>query len=433
MGYFNTYIIYPILEKTLERDVRSKYKIILDHFKLPFEERKKIIKKKLITQLEFAGECVPYYREVFKKLNFNPQKINKDIKYLKELPILTKDIIIKHGNRMLNQSLNKNSFIECKTGGSTGASMFVYYTQAAADWSSATTMVSLEWAGKKRTMKEVHLATHFPEDLTFYGKFKENMKCLAMNRRNIFTNSFEDEDMEIMWKKIKNIKPYLIQGHPSTLYALSCFLERKQYNAKNEFEVFESTGEVLDKKKRDKIKDILGCRIVNRYGNAEFGIVAYETKNSDEKLKVIDYIAYPESEKIDSDIGNEMIITGLTNDAMPLFRYRTGDLGELEEDNDGYYYYNIQGRVHDLIKIGDKIYPTHYIQDLLDRIGGIDEFQIKQENNKIIFRIVASKNVKLEYIKQKISSWFGEKVSIEFTNFNGLIRKGWRGKFRYLV
>ena len=66
------------------------------------------------------------------------------------------------------------------------------------------------------------------------------------------------------------------------------------------------------------------------------------------------------------------------NPAMPLIRYRTGDLADLVRAEDGFFLTNVCGRVHDVIRIGHSRYPTHYVQDLLDRIGGIDEFQVEE-------------------------------------------------------
>jgi len=40
---------------------------------------------------------------------------------------------------------------------------------------------------------------------------------------------------------------------------------------------------------------------------------------------------------------------------MPLIRYCTGDLGELEITPAGTFINNLHGRIHDIVKIGDNI------------------------------------------------------------------------------
>jgi phenylacetate-CoA ligase len=432
--YLATYVVYPLFEKHLGRDVRSKVRVLTEHFKKPFEERKVYLRRALVRQLQVAESCVTYYRDLFKTVRFDPSRVERDLKYLEDLPLLSKEIIMEQGGRMLNTRLEKEHLIVAKTGGSTGPTMLVYYTKIGADWASAVNQLAQGWAGRKRYQKELRLASRFPEEFPLRDRVKEHIKCFAMNRSNIFTHSFDDVDLEVVWKKLRRRKPCLMHGHPSTLYALASYLERMGRKARGVMKVFESTGEVLDQKKRQKIEEVFGCRCINRYGNAEFGVTAYETRESDGKLKVVDYVVYPECVGSTEGQGREIVLTGLTNDAMPLIRYRTGDLADLETRPDGFYYTNIQGRVHDIVRIGEKTYPTHYIQDLLDRIGGIDEFQVEQLiDGKLLLRLVPSNGAASEMLESRIRSWWGDKVEFQFADFAGLKRVGWQGKFRYLV
>ena len=442
MSHIATYIVYPLLERYLKRDVRSKITTLKRYYSQNFEERKRYQKQALIRNLEAAGQNVPYYRDLFRKIQFSPKKVQKDIKYLQDVPFLTKKIIQENKDRMLNENLDKEKLVVAKTGGSTGPSTMVYYSQEAVDWTSATNQVVLQWAGRKRYMKELHLASRFPEVFPLKDRIKEHIKCFAMNRSNIFTHSFDDEDLLSIWKILRKRRPYLLQGHPSTMYALANFINKQKLAAEQVIHIFESTGEVLDFRKRALIEKVFRCRCVDRYGNAEIGVIAYETDYDKHLLKVTDYMVYPESIAVENNSMQEaknnsmqeIVVTSLTNDAMPFIRYKTGDLGLLSENQDGYFYFDIQGRIHDHVKINGKTYPTHYIQDLLDRIGGIEEFQVEQHAvSKILLRIVPCPWANTEDIDRRLNSWWGDSVNTEFTDYNGLKRSGWRGKFQYLV
>ncbi len=225
-----------------------------------------------------------------------------------------------------------------------------------------------------------------------------------------------------------------MQAHPSTLYALAVHLRAAGTSAQGAFQVFESTGEALDAKKRDTISTVFGCRVINRFGNAEFGVVAYERfSEPDERLQLFDGVAWPES--LDHESGStELVLTGLLNDAMPLVRYRTGDLANLIANDDGFFLGGVEGRVHDLVRIGARIYPTHYLQDLLDRIGGIDEFQIEQRGDRpLLLRLVMRDSARHDAVAHRIRQWWNTAVDVEFVDFSALTRSGWRGKFRYVV
>ena len=281
-------------------------------------------------------------------------------------------------------------------------------------------------------MREMHLASRFPETFPWRDRLKERVKSLVLNRVNLFTDSFDPPALDAMWRQIRRVRPYLIQGHPSTLYALATRLRDKQVGVRGAFQIFESTGEVLDPRKRETIESVFACRAIDRYGNAEFGVLAYERLgDASDRLTVFDCIAWPEV--ADHEGQSELVFTALRNDAMPLVRYRTGDLAELTTTPEGFSLGNVSGRVHDLVRIGAHSYPTHYLQDLLDRIGGIDEFQVEQRSNGSLLRLVVPDAAQRDAVSLRVPPWWGDDVQLEFTDFDGLVRGGWRNKFRYLV
>jgi UDP-N-acetylglucosamine 4-epimerase len=76
----------------------------------------------------------------------------------------------------------------------------------------------------------------------------------------------------------------------------------------------------------------------------------------------------------------ELVFTSPRNPSMPLIRYRMGDMGLLEERENGWWITELAGRIHDSAEINGTMYPTHYVQDVLDRCGPISDFQIVTRN-----------------------------------------------------
>jgi hypothetical protein len=90
--------------------------------------------------------------------------------------------------------------------------------------------------------------------------------------------------------------------------------------------------------------------------------------------------------------------------------------------------------VHDLIYIGNKPYLTTYIQDIMDQIGGVDEFQVLIcAQGKKTLKVVPSNKSNQQAIINRFNDLFGDEFNIEFTNLSGLVMQGWRSKFRYVV
>ncbi|TDA45376.1 phenylacetate--CoA ligase family protein [Burkholderia pyrrocinia] len=434
-GAAGAYIAYPIAESREKRNVRPKVAELHRHYALPVEQRRRIALARLVQILQFAGEHVPYYRDLFRERNFDPLKAGLDPRYLESLPYLTKDIIREQGARLLSKPLEAVRHHACKTGGSTGLSCTIYYDQEAADYSSAVTFYARQRIGKRGYHPELHFACRFPDEVTPNWPSREDFKCFAMNRSNIFFDSIDDKGLEEIWQTLKARRPFLAHGHPSTMYALACYVERK-YGSGKAFEIFESSGELLEPQARLIIERALQCRVINRYGLAELGVMAYELDGHDAGFQILESEGWPESRHLDAeeDGASELVFTGFRNHLMPLIRYATGDLARVVERNGAMYLSDVVGRIHDVVPLNGVAHATHHIQDMLDhRVGGIQEFQIDLRTVPPTLRIVLEPWATEEDTTRKLRGYWGDAFAIEFVGHDALVRVGSRAKFRHVV
>ncbi|MGY6251902.1 phenylacetate--CoA ligase family protein [Paraburkholderia caledonica] len=434
-GVAGGYVAYPIAERRENRTVRPKVDELRRYYRLPLAERRRIAQDRLANMLEFAGANVPYYRDLFASLRFDPAKVRLDARYLGDLPYLTKDIIRDHSPRLISRSLDDIRVQACKTGGSTGLATTIYYDQSAADYSSAVTFYARERIGKLRHRSELHFACRFPGDPVPQWPSREDFKCFAMNRSNIFFDRIDDAGLEDMWRTLKRRKPFLAHSHPSTMYALACYVQRR-YGGGKAFEIFESSGELLEAHQRELIASVLNCRVINRYGLAELGVMAYDLNGPDGGLQLLDSEGWPESRIApdNPDGAHELVFTGFRNALMPLIRYATGDLARVEETATGSYLIDVVGRIHDVVPINGVAHPTHHIQDILDhRVGGIQEFQIDLRTSPPTLRLVLEPWGNAEEIAGKLKTFWPDAFTVAFVGHDDLVRVGRRAKFRHVV
>lgn len=433
LNYAKAYLLYPAAERYLKRDIRSKLVQLRHEHSLSPEERARRQQRQLHEVLGVAKANVPYYRDLFQRIGFDPENVLKSIDYLQEIPLLTKDILREQGTRLINERSLGKMLHERRTNGSTGLVTTVWYDQDSLDWTAAVNLFASEVCGRQQTHTEVHLSSQFLEPIPLKARAIEQVKCWSLNRVNVHTHSFDDTGLAELLSDLRKARAYSVQGHPSTMYFLAVYVRRQGLDAKGLFEAFESTGESLESAKVQLIEETFGCRVYNRYGNAEFGVVAHSNENID-RLEVFDFIAIPESHSLGNGL-EEIILTGLTNFAMPLIRYKTGDVGEVTRENGRSYISRLTGRVHDLVEINGRPYPTHFIKDVLERMGGLDEFQIVARNSDPVktLKIVPNQFMNRAQVEQQVKDMFGSGLRVEYTNFDGLILQGWRDKFRYLV
>jgi len=434
-GLFSANIAYPYAERREQREVRPKLEELRRFYSLDKAQRRSIVANRLADALDFAGTSVPYYRDLFAQHAFNPENVRADVRYLNDLPYLTKDIIREQGDRMLSRALDKTRHHICKTGGSTGLSCVIYYDQEGADYSAAVTLYARERIGKRKYKTELHFACRFPGAAVPQWPTREDFKCFAMNRSNIFFSSVEDDGLEEIWQSLLRRRPYLAHAHPSTIYALACYVERK-YGGGKAFEVFESSGELLEPYQRETIGRALRCRVVDRYGLAELGVVGYELSGEGNGQQVLESEVWPESFEVGgAENGeHELVFTGFRNKLMPLIRYRTGDLAKVEDGPQGFFLTNVVGRIHDLVSINGVDHPTHHIQDMLDhRVGGIQEFQIDLRSTPPVLKIVPEVFADKEEIRRKVTSFWGQGFELQFVDHDAFVRVGRHAKFRHVV
>ncbi|MCZ3376237.1 phenylacetate--CoA ligase family protein [Rhizobium sp. AG207R] len=440
-GALATIIVYPLTERYEARDIRSKTRWIREEIDRPFSERRARAVARLAETVAFAGVKVPYYRDLFSSIGFDPAKVAADPRYIEDLPYLTKDIIREQGQRLLREDRDGIRIHVAKTGGSTGPSAHIHYDQEAADWSSAITQESRRRIGNTHWRSELHFASKFPEVFPWRDRMREHVKCFAMNRDNIFFATFASEELEQIWRRIKSIRPHLAHAHPSTADQLAAHVETTRGKDKG-FQIFESSGELLEARQRERIERVLQCQVIDRYGLAEAGVIAYQIDPKSSDMRFYEFFAWPEL-RTEEETGltdipegarsGELVITPLFNRMMPLLRYRTGDNAILAHQPNGIVIPRMVGRVHDVIMLGGTPLPTHFIQDVLDRVGGIREFQIQMLRGKPVFRLVPEDTADTNAIRERIASWWSDNVEVEFITPADLKLVGLRQKFRHFV
>ncbi|KXB30601.1 CoF synthetase [Dechloromonas denitrificans] len=430
-GLVSAYLAYPVAERREMRLIRPKLAELRRHYRMTFPERLSMARERLADTLCFAQSSVPYYRDLFAASGFDPERVRRDTGYLGDLPYLTKDIIREQGERLLSRPLAELRHHACKTGGSTGVSTVIYYDQEAADYSAAVTLYARERIGKKKYKPELHFACRFPDPDVPEWPTREDWKCFAMNRSNIFFDRIDDVGLEEIWRKLKRRRPYLVHEHPSTIYALACYIEQR-YGSGKAFDVFESSGELLQPYMREKIAKALRCRVVDRYGLAELGVMAYELDGDSGGLQALDSEGWPESREIED--GHELVFTGFRNRLMPLIRYATGDRARVSQADNAFLLTDVVGRIHDVVPINGVAHATHHIMDMLDhRVGGIQEFQIDLRTAHPVLRIVPEPHADPGHISARIETFWPGAFLIEYVGHDALVRVGHRAKFRHVV
>lgn len=127
-----------------------------------------------------------------------------------------------------------------------------------------------------------------------------------------------------------------------------------------------SSGEPLTSiaGRRERVQEVLGCTALDCYASSEAGLIALETPRQDGLRVLNDWVFVevldPESgQPVPDGERGELVVTHLTKQAMPLLRFRTGDLTWLERRENGPYLPGgVFGNVGGMLKVkGVKLFP----------------------------------------------------------------------------
>lgn len=152
------------------------------------------------------------------------------------------------------------------------------------------------------------------------------------------------------------------------------------------------TGEGCSNSFRNRIEEIWKCQALAYYGSLECGPIGiecpekggYHIAAGHVYVEIVD----PETKKVlDPGEVGEVVVTTLLRDGMPLIRYKTQDLGYIEDIRcdcgvklQTLY---LRGRLVDQIKIDGKEYSPYYVEECLMQIpevGNNYRFIVKEDH-----------------------------------------------------
>jgi phenylacetate-CoA ligase len=267
-----------------------------------------------------SGEGVPYYRDLFQKIGFNPRQDFKSMADMSKIPILPKATAKRERDRLNNPKYLPSAF-PMRTSGSTGEPFEVFVTKEAWAIEQAVVWRHWKWSGYNFRDKLAMVRSFVPED----GQLVKREPL-----RNFYSFSpFHLNDEVIAQYLQKMIKEgiVILRGYPSSVHAIASYVNRTGC-AIPSIKTILVASEHLSASDRVDIEKAFGVGVTNHYGLAEICVMMGDC-NYHEGLHNYDEYGYLELLETDQPNLKKIIGTHLHNLATPLIRYETGDLAEM--------------------------------------------------------------------------------------------------------
>jgi len=434
-------VLFPIHERLKGHDstaVRSLIETTQWYSKERLEEWCIERMRKFLVQ---AGHKVPYYRQLFEDTGFDPHNYASGAD-LASLPFLTKEVIRSNMEYLLAENAGKvNRF---NTGGSTGEPLIFYLGKERVSHDVAAKWRATRWWGVDIGDPEI-VVWGSPVELGAQDRFR-SVRDKVLRTELLPAFEMSPGKLDRFLQSILQRKPKMLFGYPSALSHIARHARHRNVRLDNQgIQVAFVTAERLYDEQRALISDVFGCRVANGYGGRDAGFIAHECQQGNMHITVEDIyveVVDAEGKLLPAGESGELVITHMASSDFPFIRYRTGDVGVLDNHpcpcgRGLTILREIQGRTTDFVVAldGTVMHGLALIYVIRD-IPGIKTFKIIQETldrTRILLVTEDEFDSNMhEVIREGFRNRLGSGVTIEIERVKEIAAEA-SGKFRYVM
>lgn len=407
----------------------------------PLEQLEDLRVQRLRDLLMHAKAHVPYYRDLFKRLGFDPQGMGS-INDLQRLPFLTKADIRANTDAM--KSDQAQGLARFNTGGSSGEPLVFFIGRERVSHDVAAKWRATRWWGVDIGAPEIVLWGS-PIELSSQDRMRHWRDAL-MRTQLLPAFEMSAEKVAGFIDVIRRTRPAMLFGYPSAFAHIARHAEAHGIRLDDlGIQVAFVTSERLYDHQRELIERLFNCPVANGYGGRDAGFIAHQCPSGGMHLThedVIVEIVDAQGRVLPHGESGEIVVTHLATRDFPFIRYRTGDVGTLDDRPCSCgrtlpLLKEIQGRSTDFLvaQDGTVMHGLSLIYIVRD-LAGVKQFKIVQESlDRTDILLVTDDRfdrANLAAIERGAKARLGQGVSVN-VQLVGDIAPEKSGKFRYVV
>lgn len=444
---FCRHVYLPLIDYVKKAPYQAAYQEACNNQFYTPEKIAQIQLDKLRKILSHAYQHSQFYRNRFDAAGFNPGNLTQ-ISDMANIPFLEKSELSNNMSAIITPGIG--SRFKAASSGSTGTALRFEYDSYQQAWMEACRWRGRAWWGLQRGDRELILWGRPLIDkrsTTHWNQTKSKLRNIL--HINVFTE-FNDAFIEQVWHHIQTFKPKIIYGYGSCIGKIATSLLDKGYKlAANDAPVLiEYTGDHMFQFEIDAATTVFSAPVLSQYGASEVPSISNQCKLGHHHIStdnvLIEFIT-PDGNPAQPGEQGDIILTTLSNYAMPLIRYRVGDYGACSDQvcECGVHLPLMElkvGKSVDVFDTTDKkavsAYLFDYINKKLLREGylGIRQFHVTQRKlDDFLVKFVRDKDcpdATIAKFKTTILEKLGNNIHID-TEFVDSIDTPASGKRRY--
>lgn len=322
-------VVFPLQERLKRHDTVAVRRRMEDSQWWP-PERLEALRVERLRALLVAAAEVPYWRDLYARLGFDPRGV-RALSDLQALPLLDKATIRAHTEAMKRPGAT--GLARFNTGGSSGEPLVFFIGKERVSHDVAAKWRATRWWGVDIGDPEV-VVWGSPIELGSQDRVRA-WRDRLMRTQLLPAFEMSDERLDGFIARIRAARPRMLFGYPSALSHIARHAEKRGLRVDDlGIRVAFVTSERLYDSQRADIQRVFGCPVANGYGGRDAGFIAHECPHGGMHLTAEDIVVElldREGRPVPPGQPGEIVTTHLATRDFPFIRYRTGDVGVLDD------------------------------------------------------------------------------------------------------
>ncbi|MFZ5454188.1 MAG: phenylacetate--CoA ligase family protein [Pseudomonadota bacterium] len=437
-------LVFPLQERLKKHSTVADRRAMEDSQWWPRERLEALRVQRLRALLTHAASHVPYYRDLFARIGFDPAAMSS-LTDLQRLPFLDKPLIRAHTDAL--KADDARGLARFNTGGSSGVPLIFYIGLERVSRDVAAKWRATRWWGVDIGDPEIVLWGS-PIELGAQDRVRL-LRDRLMRTRLLPAFEMSDAKVDGFIDEIRTLRPRMLFGYPSAFAHIARHAQRQGVRMDDlGIKVVFVTSERLYDHQRTLIEQSFGAPVANGYGGRDAGFIAHQCPSGSLHITAEDLIVEivdREGRVLPPGESGEIVVTHLATRDFPFVRYRTGDVGVLAAPDDAPcacgrtlpVLKEVQGRSTDFIvaRDGTVMHGLALIYIVRD-MPGVAGFRIEQESLDLTrVKVVTEPGFPADgdaRIRVGMKARLGESVEVVVEHVAQIAAEG-SGKFRYVV
>lgn len=354
-------------------------------------------------------------------------------------PVLEKSLIRSNAKSFHNNRFPRSKTTLLKTSGTTGTPLELLASKQSRMENYAFFNLFLRSLG----------IDEFNRSATFGGRLvvSEKNTTLPFWRKNfamktLFCSAYHlsSETIPFYIEALEQWKPVYIDSYPSAIYEIASYINTHNIAHNIHLKAVVTSSETLGDYQRDAIETAFRCPVFDQYGCAEMAVMANQQKDGRYFMPpqyAIAEVLDDNDKPVRPGQSGHLVCTGLLNQAMPLIRYRVGDIVKTSDEQiKGYPHIlvldSIEGRKDDVV-IAISGYRVGRLSPAAKGVPGVCETQIIQKTRTSMHvNLVVSREydpASEAQLRSALQARLGTAMEVDFEYMSHIPREK-NGKFK---